>query len=44
VRGQLSTLLQQRRAIYESIAATTVNTVGRPPEEIADAIAKELVS
>jgi shikimate kinase len=44
VRGQLSTLLQQRRAIYESVATVTVNTVGRDPEEVADAIALELVA
>lgn len=44
VRGQLSTLLQQRRAIYESVATVTVNTVGRPAEEVADAIAGELVA
>jgi shikimate kinase len=44
VRGQLSTLLQQRRAIYESVATATVNTVGRDPEEIVDAIALELVA
>lgn len=44
VRGQLSNLLQQRRAVYESVATVTVNTVGRPADEVADAIAGELVA
>jgi shikimate kinase len=44
VRGQLSSLLQQRRPIYESVATVTVNTVGRAADEVADAIAKELVA
>ncbi|HEV3169470.1 MAG TPA: shikimate kinase [Actinocrinis sp.] len=44
VRGQLSSLLQQRRPIYESVATVTVNTVGRAADEVADTIAKELVA
>ena len=44
VRGQLSNLLQQRRAVYESVATVTVNTVGRPADEVADTIAGELVA
>jgi shikimate kinase len=42
VRGQLNQLLQQRRPIYEQVATITVNTVGRPAEEIAAHLAKEL--
>ena len=44
VRGQLSSLLQQRRPIYESVATVTVNTVGRAADEVADTLAKELVA
>jgi shikimate kinase len=42
VRGQLNQLLQQRRPIYAQVATITVNTVGRPADEIAAHLAKEL--
>jgi shikimate kinase len=42
VRGQLSSLLTQRRPFYEKVATLTVSTIGRPAEEVATLIAKEL--
>ena len=42
VRGQLSQLLAQRRPLYEKVATITVSTVGRPAEEVATLIVKEL--
>jgi shikimate kinase len=42
IRGQLSGLLALRRPLYETVATITVSTVGRPPEEVATLIVKEL--
>jgi shikimate kinase len=42
VRGQLSQLLAERRPLYEQVATLTVATAGRPAEEVAALIAKEL--
>jgi shikimate kinase len=42
VRGQLSGLLARRTPLYEKVATITVSTVGRPAEEVAALIAKEL--
>ena len=42
VRGRLNQLLQQRRPVYEQVATITVNTVGRPADEVAAQLAKEL--
>jgi shikimate kinase len=42
VRGQLGKLLEQRVPLYESIATITVATSGRPIEDIAEDIVREL--
>jgi shikimate kinase len=42
VRGQLKTLLDQRRPAYASVAWLTVDTDGRTPEELVDHIAGHL--
>jgi shikimate kinase len=39
VRGRLKQLMDQRRPLYAEVATFTVDTNGRPPEEIADEIA-----
>lgn len=38
VRSRIKALLDERTAIYESVATLTVETDGREPEEIADEI------
>lgn len=42
VRAQLKALLDQRRPAYEAVAWLTVATDGKPPEELTDAIVREL--
>jgi shikimate kinase len=42
VRGQLKTLLDQRRPAYAAVAWLTVDTDGRTPEELVDDIAGHL--
>ena len=37
-RAQWSAIMQVRRPTYESLAATRVDTTGRPPEEIVEEI------
>jgi shikimate kinase len=39
VRGRLKQLMDLRRPLYAEVATFTVDTDGRPPEEIADEIA-----
>jgi shikimate kinase len=43
-RSQLKQLLDARRPLYESVAAATVDTNGRPPEEVAAEVAGLVVS
>ncbi len=38
VRGQLHTLLAQRRPAYEQVATWTVRTDGRTPDEVTDEV------
>ena len=38
-RAQLKSLLEQRLPVYQRLAAVTVSTDGRTPEEVADEIA-----
>jgi shikimate kinase len=40
VRGQLKALLEERRPLYAEVAALTVDTSGRTPEDVAAEIAK----
>jgi shikimate kinase len=35
VRGRIKTLLDERAPVYESVAALTVDTDGRSPDEVA---------
>jgi len=42
VRGRIKALLDERTPIYESVATVTVDTDGRTPDEVADAIVAEL--
>jgi shikimate kinase len=42
VRSRIKKLLDERTPIYESVAAITVDTDGRTPDEIADEIATRL--
>lgn len=41
-RATLRHLLDQRRPLYEQVAAVRVATDGRPPEEVTDEVAKQL--
>jgi shikimate kinase len=40
VRGRLKALLEERRPLYAEVAALTVDTSGRTPEDVADEVAK----
>ena len=42
VRSRIKTLLDERTAIYESVATLTVDTDGRTPEDVAEDIEKAL--
>lgn len=37
-RAQLRSMLEERRPLYLEVAAVTVNTDGKTPEEVADAV------
>jgi len=41
-RATLRHLLEQRRPLYTEVATVTVNTDGRPPEEVTDEVADRL--
>ncbi len=41
-RGRLRTMLEERRPVYESLAALTVSTDDRAPEEVAADLVKQL--
>ena len=42
VRGTMKALLDERTPVYESVAVATVDTDGRTPDEVADAVAEVL--
>jgi len=42
VRGRLATLLRERGPLYTEVARLTVDTEGRTPEEVADAVVEGL--
>lgn len=42
VRSRIKTLLDERTAIYESVATQVVDTDGRSPEDVADEIASHI--
>jgi shikimate kinase len=42
VRGTMKTLLDERTPVYEAVATTVVDTDGRTPDEVADAVAEAL--
>jgi len=42
VRGTMKALLDQRTPVYESVAVVVVDTDGRTPDEVADAVAEAL--
>ncbi len=44
VRGRIKALLDERTPIYESVATVVVDTDGRTPDEVADAIVDELTA
>jgi len=44
VRGRIKALLDERTPIYESVATVTVDTDGRTPTEVAEAIIAELAA
>jgi len=44
VRGRIKALLDERTPIYESVATVAVDTDGRSPDEVADAIVAELAA
>jgi shikimate kinase len=41
-RGRLRAMLEERRALYESLATITISSDGQDPEELAAEILKEL--
>jgi shikimate kinase len=41
-RGRLRTMLEERRPVYESLAALTIPTDGRAPEEVAADLIEQL--
>ncbi|MCS6851438.1 MAG: shikimate kinase [Gemmataceae bacterium] len=41
-RAEIETLLRLREPLYREVAHLTVDTVGRPPDEIAEAILREM--
>jgi shikimate kinase len=42
VRGTMKALLDERTPVYESVAAVVVDTDGRTPDEVADAVVEAL--
>jgi shikimate kinase len=42
VRGTMKALLDERMPVYESVAVATVDTDGRTPDEVADAVTEVL--
>jgi shikimate kinase len=42
VRGTMKALLDQRAPVYESVAVVVVDTDGRTPDEVADAVVEAL--
>jgi shikimate kinase len=42
VRGTMKTLLDERTPVYESVAVAVVDTNGRTPDEVADAVMEVL--
>ena len=42
VRGTMKTLLDERTPVYESVAVAVVDTDGRTPDEVADAVVEAL--
>jgi shikimate kinase len=40
VRGTMKALLDERTPVYEAVAGTVVDTDGRTPDEVADAVAE----
>jgi shikimate kinase len=42
VRGTMKALLDERTPVYESVAVAVVDTDGRTPDEVADAVAEAL--
>jgi shikimate kinase len=42
VRGTMKALLDERTPVYESVAVATVDTDGRTPDEVADAVTEVL--
>jgi shikimate kinase len=42
VRGTMKALLDERTPVYESVAVVVVDTDGRTPEEVADAVVEAL--
>jgi shikimate kinase len=42
VRGTMKTLLDERTPVYVSVAVATVDTDGRTPDEVADAVEEVL--
>jgi shikimate kinase len=42
VRGTMKTLLDERTPVYESVARVVVDTDGRTPDEVADAVVEAL--
>jgi len=42
VRGTMKALLDERTPVYESVAGVVVDTDGRTPDEVADAVAEAL--
>ena len=42
VRGRIKALLDERTPIYEAVAAETVDTDGRTPDEVADEILRKV--
>ena len=42
VRGTMKALLDERTPVYESVAVATVDTDGRTPDEVADAVEEVL--
>lgn len=42
VRGRIKALLDERTPIYESVATLVVDTDGRPPEDVADEVRRQI--
>jgi shikimate kinase len=41
-RAQLNRLMNERRPLYEQVATITVDTSGRPPEDVADEVLRHV--